>query len=1135
MENKLQEIVESFERSFGGDFGALFTDSRTDSPVHVTGLSGSSRALFILSLYRKTKRAIVVVTRNNREGERFINDITLLFPDTPCYMMPSKETLPYDRSEPLTELTAKRITALNALLGGERSIYIVPVRSFIDLFMPKDLFLSSLLRLKRGDTVPLVEVDGRLAALGYEKEEQAVVPGNFARRGDILDIFVYGEEHPCRVEFLGDEIESIRMFSKTTQRSIEPLEEICILPAREVVLDRNSIDRGLREGAGGERELMELIDTEGFFPGIEMYTSVLYRNPSTVVDYAGSETMYLFVSIESCREQAAFFKNETARLYEEFGENGVKEFIPNPRDMMADFEGLVARTGPYHSISLLPAEGTKTLDFGIEEKKGYRGQIREFKDDLVTLLEDGWTVVVGAGYEGQTNRLRELLRDLCDRYENLLIMTLDLSEGFYSPKMKLFVVLDREIFNRKRRYKRKFLESKSAPIEGIFAIAEGDYIVHIEHGIGVYRGIERLTSRGVVKDFVKIEYRDGDEIFVPVDQINILQKYIGQEGRVPRIDRLGSGLWKRVKDHVKRSVKELASQLLELYSARESLQGHAFGGDTEWQYEFESGFRYEETPDQLRSIEEIKRDMEAKRPMDRLVCGDVGYGKTEVAIRSAFKAVMDGKQVAVLVPTTVLAEQHLNTFIDRFSFYPIRVEMLSRFRTRSQQRKIIELLEKGEIDVVIGTHRLIQDDVRFKDLGLVIIDEEQRFGVEHKEKLKQLRKLVDVLTMTATPIPRTLYMAMNRIRDMSVIETPPRERMPIETFVMEYNENVVSSAIRREIERDGQVYFVHNRVRTIEERAERLRMRMPDVTFEVAHGQMDEHELESIMQAFYDQEFEVLVTTTIIESGLDIPNVNTIILERADRFGLSQLYQLRGRVGRGKRKAYAYLFYPPGIQITEQAQKRLVVINDHTELGAGFQIAMKDLEIRGAGNVLGKEQHGEMLAVGYEMYIKLLDQAIDELRLGEAYREEIEPVLDLDYKGYIPKRYMGSEKLRVEIYKRLAGLKSSDDLAALEEEVKDRFGPPPGELVALFEVVRLRVLCKTVGIRSVRERENELEITFEQSRIDIISLLRKINENPKIFSISPRNRDTLHIYKRFQDNGEKLEFLRELFGYEDGS
>jgi transcription-repair coupling factor (superfamily II helicase) len=1132
MENKLQELVERFEQSYSGDFRALCTDSHKESHVQVTGLSGSSRALFILSLYRKLETAIVVVTKNNREGEKILNDLSLLLPDAGYYMMPSKETLPYDRSEPLNELTAQRITALDALLRGERGICIVPVRSFLDLFMPKDLFLSSVLRLKCGDTVRLVEVDGRLASLGYEREEQAVFPGSFAMRGDILDIFVHGEEHPCRVEFFGDEIESIRMFSKITQRSIERLDEIRILPAREVVLDPESIDPGLRDKGPGERELLELIDQNGFFPGIENYTSVLYRHPSTIVEYAGYETTYLFVSVESCREQAVFFQNETTRLYEE---QGADEFLPHPRDMIADFERLVEQTGTYHSISLMPVGRTETLDFGIAEKRGYRGQIREFKDELGTLLEDGWTVVVGAGYEGQTNRLRELLRDLDDRYKNLLIMTLDLSEGFYSPRMKLFVVLDREIFNRKRRYKRKFLESKSAPIEGIFAIAEGDYIVHIEHGIGVYRGIERLNSRGVEKDFVRIEYRDGDEIFVPVDQINILQKYIGQEGRVPRVDRLGSGLWKRVKEHVTRSVKELARQLLELYSARESLQGHAFGSDTEWQYEFESGFRYEETPDQLQTIEEIKRDMESKRPMDRLVCGDVGYGKTEVAIRSAFKAVMDGKQVAVLVPTTVLAEQHLNTFIDRFSFYPIRVEMLSRFRTRAQQRQIIELLERGEIDVVIGTHRLIQEDVRFKDLGLVIIDEEQRFGVEHKEKLKQLRKLVDVLTMTATPIPRTLYMAMNRIRDMSVIETPPRERMPIETFVMEYEENVVSSAIRREIERDGQVYFVHNRVRTIEERAERLRIRMPDVTFEVAHGQMDEHELESIMQAFYDQEFQVLVTTTIIESGLDISNVNTIILERADRFGLSQLYQLRGRVGRGKRKAYAYLFYPPGIQITEQAQKRLVVINDHTELGAGFQIAMKDLQIRGAGNILGKEQHGEMLAVGYEMYVKLLDQAINELRLGEAYREEIEPVLDLGYRGYIPKQYIRSEKLRVEIYKRLAGLKSSEDLAALEEEVKDRFGPTPGELIALFEIVRLRVLCKTVGIKAVRERENELEIVFEQSRIDIISLLKKINENPRIFSISPKNRDTLYIYKQFQDNREKLEFLQGLFSYEDGS
>jgi transcription-repair coupling factor (superfamily II helicase) len=1125
MEEKLRELVGLFKKSYEYDYRVLFENG----PVQFTGLSGSSKALFILSLFHSLDRGIVVVTRNNREGEQLLSDLSLFLGDSELFLIPSQETLPYDDSVPFLEITVKRITALDALVREKKAIFIVPTRTFIDNFMPRGLFESSIVTLKKGSAFPLVRMDRRLSLLGYEREPTTVNQGNFSMRGDILDCFVHGAEHPYRVEFFGDEVESIREFSKLTQCSITELEEIRILPAREVVLSEKLHERVLRKPEEKAAAVAERIEHDGFFAGVENYTSILYEKPSTILDYAGKDRPLLFISVEGCRSQASFFLKEAERIYEEKDE---QQLLPSPQEMMKDFDELLKGVERVGNVSVLPEIGEEVVDFRIAEKRGYRGQIREFKNELGELLGNGYRVVVGANYEGQTNRLRELLRDLTGEHRSLQVMTLDLSEGFISSQMKLFVVLDREIFNRKRRYRRKFLEAKSSPIEGIFDIKYGDYIVHIEHGIGIYRGIERLNARGMEKDFIKIEYRDEDEIFIPVDQINILQKYVGQEGRIPRIDRLGSTLWKRVKEHVRRSVKDLARQLLELYSTRESLEGHAFSKDVEWQYEFESGFRYEETPDQLRTIEEIKRDMENTKPMDRLVCGDVGYGKTEVAIRSAFKAVMDGKQVAVLVPTTVLAEQHFNTFSDRFSLYPVNMEMLSRFRTRAEQRRIIERLENGEIDVVVGTHRLIQDDVRFRDLGLVVIDEEQRFGVEHKERLKQLRKLVDVLTMTATPIPRTLYMAMNRIRDMSVIETPPRERVPIETYVIEYNEEVLASAIRRETEREGQVYYVHNRVRTIEEKAERLRIRIPDVTFEVAHGRMDEHELEEVMKAFYDQEFQVLVTTTIIESGLDIPNVNTIIMERADRFGLSQLYQLRGRVGRGKRKAYAYLFYPVGKQVTEQAEKRLSVINDHTELGAGFQIAMKDLEIRGAGNILGREQHGEMLAIGYELYVKLLDEAINELRYGEAYREEIEPVLDLRYRGFIPERYIESEKLRVEIYKRLAGVKSEDELRKLREEVTDRFGPLPDELVSLFEIVSLRILCREVGVKSLRERESELELVFERSRIDIISLLHKVNENRKMFSIPSKANDTLRIYRVFSSNREKLDFLKDLFDYE---
>jgi transcription-repair coupling factor (superfamily II helicase) len=524
--------------------------------------------------------------------------------------------------------------------------------------------------------------------------------------------------------------------------------------------------------------------------------------------------------------------------------------------------------------------------------------------------------------------------------------------------------------------------------------------------------------------------------------------------------------------------------------------------------------------------------MEEQQPMDRLVCGDVGFGKTEVAIRAAFKAVMDGKQVAVLVPTTVLAEQHYNTFTDRFAEYPVTVDMLSRFRPPREQRQVLQNLKNGLIDVVIGTHRLIQKDVQFKDLGLVIVDEEQRFGVEHKERLKQMRKLVDVLTMTATPIPRTLYLSMTRIRDMSVIETPPKERVPIETHVMEYDEDMVKRAITREIERGGQVFYVHNRVKTIDERARAIQEMVPGVSVQVAHGQMDEQDLELVMQDFFNRQFQVLVTTTIIESGLDIPNVNTIIIERADRFGLSQLYQLRGRVGRSKRKAYAYLLYSPGRAVGEQAQKRLTVINDHTELGAGYSIALKDLELRGAGNILGAQQHGEMLTVGYEMYVKLLDEAIRELK-GADQVVDIDPVLEVQYRGYLPAGYVESERTRIELYKRMAGLRSIGELNELAEETIDRFGALPPEAEELLQVVRLKILCREAGVRRLKERPGELQLTFEKSRVDIISLVQKINRDRRTFSIDPRDYNTLHVYRRFSDSREKYRFLKELFDFEE--
>lgn len=1118
-----------FDRTFNiRDIPGTLKKKRTE----FTGLNGSARALFISALFQRLSGGIILITRSNRDASDFYGDLSLFLKENEIFLFPSRETLPYDDAEPFKGIIVKRIIALNALAKKQRGVFVLPVRTFTDFFIPKSIFEQSCIRLIKGADVSFSELEGNLIRLGYEREDRVSYQGCFAIRGDILDIFIYGNEYPFRAEFFDNTIESIREFSHVTQRSIKEVSGITVLPAREIILTP-LIKKGLESILDEEnREVVENIKEFGVFPGIDNYISMIYEPPDTILDYTNRGYTFIVDSLRECTKEADFFKNEAVRLYKE--KRG-KTFLLPPARVIAELNNLLMEAGKYGNMSVLPETECDFIDFNITEKRGYRGQIKHLKEDIKDLLIEGYTVIVGASYEGQTNRLREVLKELPKVNGKLIVMTLDIHEGFISRRMKLAVILDREIFSRKKRYKRQFLDVRSERIEGMVDINNGDYIVHVEHGIGIYRGIEKLSTGGVEKDFIKIEYRDGDEIFIPVDQINRVQKYIGHKGRIPRIDRLGSGTWKKIKDHVKKSVKNLAKDLMEIYSIRASQKGYSFSRDTEWQYEFESGFRYEETPDQIRTIEELKNDMESPKPMDRLICGDVGFGKTEVAVRAAFKAAMDGKQVAVLVPTTILAEQHLGTFRDRFSLYPLNVEMLSRFRTPGEQKIILENLKNGLVDVVIGTHRLIQKDVKFKDLGLVVIDEEQRFGVEHKERFKQLRKLVDVITMTATPIPRTLYMSMTKIRDMSIIETPPRDRIPIETYVVEYNEEIIKRAIRREIERGGQVYYVHNRVRTIEEKAESLRRLMPEVTFEIAHGRMEERDLEEIMKAFFDMEFHTLLTTTIIESGLDIPNVNTIIIERADRFGLSQLYQLRGRVGRSKRKAYAYLLYPVGKVITEQARKRLSVINDHTELGSGYSIALKDLEIRGAGNILGREQHGDMLTVGFEMYVKLLDEAIRELQHGKPVEVELDPVLDIKYRGFIPGTYVESEKLRIEIYKRLAGMKREEELDEFKVELLDRFGAIPRQLQELFTVVRLRVLCRNVGIKCLREKENELQLIFEKSRVDIIKLVQKVNKNKRLFSISPKDYNTLYVYRVFQDNTAKLEFLKDFFDYEENT
>jgi transcription-repair coupling factor (superfamily II helicase) len=742
------------------------------------------------------------------------------------------------------------------------------------------------------------------------------------------------------------------------------------------------------------------------------------------------------------------------------------------------------RFSPPHQIHLAPFAGTVTVSFYTRPMENFHRHIEFLADRIKEWLSDDYQVMLFCDNEGQKERLKELLEPYTKRMGRLpFIMVGNLSSGFMANELKIAIITDEEIFGRYqwRRYsgKRKAREILSESI--FFELKTGDYVVHENYGIGLYQGIERFKIEKNEQDFLVISYDAGDKLYVPMDQLNLVQKYVGVEGHSPRLYRLGGASWDRVKKHVKESVQQMAKELLDLYATREALEGYAFSPDSHWQKEFDAAFIYEETPDQKLAIEEVKKDMESSKPMDRIICGDVGYGKTEVAMRAAFKAVMDDKQVAMLVPTTILAEQHLNTFRERLADYPVTIEMLSRFKTRKEQENIISGLEKGTVDIIIGTHRMIQKDVRFKDLGLIIIDEEQRFGVRHKEKLKQLKKLTDVLTLTATPIPRTLHMSLSGIRNMSIINDPPEGRLPIATYVMEYNEKVIKDAITQELNRQGQVFFVHNRVQSIHKVAEELKKIVPRARIIIAHGQMPEKELERVMLSFIAGEFDIMVATTIIESGLDIPNVNTLIIKDVHDFGLGQLYQLRGRIGRGKHKAYAYLFYP-SLQIeplSEDAIKRLETIQEFTELGAGFKIAMRDLEIRGAGNLLGPQQSGQIMEVGFNLYCQLLSSAVNELK-GDVVSAPVMAKVNLDVPAFIPVSYIADDQSRVNIYKKMAGIATTQELNDLKKEMADRFGEYPPEVGLLTEIIELRIMAQRLKILEINQKGPQVIAEFSR-------------------------------------------------------
>ncbi|MBN2051669.1 MAG: transcription-repair coupling factor [Spirochaetales bacterium] len=1085
-------------------------------PIDLHGPGGFYLALIIKDLAGRAKGVYTVVTPTEQEAELLVRDLALL--GVKAGLFPWHHVLPYRGGHMPAQIAGQRCRIMTAILEGTLEVCVTSIRALLNPLPPPDFFRSRMLRLKTGDNLDPQKVGGFLSENGYLRVPRVSLPGEFALRGEVCDLFMPGDDDAVRVVFEYERIEGIRRFDPLSQVSTESELKIVLRPAREVVWTRETLAAGHTLGRERSRELEErgsIPDEHLFFPGA-------FSQAGSIMDYQGDEGSLILCGYERFPSVEDSIRREYFRLYADAG--GVSSGYPGIGHILLRLQDLwdsKSRIIYVHSLKTTD-NPSKIIHYNSEEGRSFFGNITFFQEEISAVASAGYDIYVFTESEQQGFRIEHLLKDL-----KLTIIPADISGGFSLPDLKILVVHQREIFGRKKRRPESVKKAKTAVIDTFVELSPGDYIVHVNYGIGRYLGIERITSLNTERDYIKLLYGGEENVFIPIEQVNLIQRYIGNEGSSPRLDILGGKSWANRKERVKKSVEDLADRLIRLYSLRKESTGYAFPEDTDWQIEFEAAFPYEETEDQLRSIEEVKRDMEAPVPMDRLICGDVGYGKTEVAMRAVFKAVTGGKQAAVLAPTTILAEQHLENFRNRFTGYPVRVEMLSRFVLPREQKTVIRDLENGQVDLIIGTHRILQKDVRFKNLGLLIIDEEQRFGVKDKERLKELKTNVDCLTLSATPIPRTLHMSLLNIRDMSLITTPPSNRRPIETHIGEFDEQVIRNAILKEAGRGGQIYYLHNRIETLDRIAVFLKTLVPEVLVETAHGKMSSVEIEDVMHRFIHGAFQVLVSTTIIENGIDIPNVNTIIIDRADMYGISQLYQLRGRVGRSDRAARAYLFYPEQRALSELAMKRLEIISDYTELGSGFKIALKDLEIRGAGNLLGRQQHGDILSVGFDMYVRLLEQAVRERKETDA-EPPFEVFLDLDYSGYIPDSYIRESTEKMDVYKKIASVETEEELSALSWEIEDRFGPLPEEVQSLLSLAEIRIICTGLHIASMRESRGVVYAEF--ARVSALSpdkVVRLIQESAGRVRLDMKKPNILMIETGSIGLTEKSEFLRE--------
>lgn len=1087
--NERTAIIESGDFSFQLDQVQKWTEE-SGHPVAVEGLRGSSRAFFLSKLIKLKKRSVIIFTTDQTQGEILQDDLKYFFHyekiKRPLYFFPAWELLPYEQLSPLNEISGERLDILNRLRNGEPLILIVPLESGLQKVMPRAVLGKLVFPVNCKMSLEREFLEACLSENGFTRSPLVENKGEFSARGDIVDLFQPGSMNPIRIEFFGDEVESIREFDVLSQVSTNELDSVNILPVRELCLNEVEKKQGVEainnfaEKNGSDRlalkELLEKIEHLGVFSGMEYLAPFFNPAQESLFDYLDRDSLVVLTDEDQLQDKSEQFQNLIETEHGTVIENGDIAADPEELYLMMDefkmnvseFKGCIA----LNTLKVSDEESDRSVGLEVKHIPPLVGKFEDFSAQVLKWQEEENRVVVVAPTKGQVRRIHELL------HEWGLEIDVDLgriSEGFQLKSFNQIFIAEHEIFGRthKHRHRRK---PRSQPFQrGLKDLNDGDFLVHIDYGIGLYQGTRELQTGVGGGEFLEIMYADDEKLYLPMEALGLIQKYVGSTETPPPLSKMGGASWKRQKKKVREAIEEMAGDLLKLYASRELASGHSYSHNTLLMREFADAFEYEETDDQLKAIEDVEADLEKDTPTDRLICGDVGYGKTEVAMRAAFKVVLDKKQVAVLVPTTILAQQHLHTFRERFREYPVNIDMVNRFRTPSEQKETLAQLKKSNVDIIIGTHRLLSKDVEFASLGLIIVDEEQRFGVKHKEKLKKLRNAVDILTLTATPIPRTLHFSLMGVRDLSVIETPPVDRLAVKTFIRKFDEKVIREAIMREIDRGGQVFFVHNKIRSIHSIAEMIRRVAPGVKIDIAHGQLREHQLEKVMKKFMDKEIDLLLSTSIIESGLDIPSANTIIINRADQFGLAQLYQLRGRVGRYKHQAYAYLLIPGTGGLSVEARKRLCAIEELSELGAGFQLSARDMEIRGVGNMLGHNQSGHIASIGFDLYCKLVEDMVKDIR-GEKIDSRIETELNLMVKGFIPKDYVPDLNQRLDFYRRIEVASDNGEGLAIASELVDRYGSHPEPVAKLLALLEIRIYCQQIHISKVEVKQNEAHL-----------------------------------------------------------